>query len=210
MNEAANIQQAQTVSEMQAIVDELSSLRRQRKQIDERIRAILGRVASDTDERPIWGPCTRCGHTWKGHWAGRPPRGCPRCGSTGWDRAPQTSRHRSPDDPPNPKWGKYKKRRQPELETRPPVATLRRLTPPPRPEDSMRRGMVPPPSVRFAEREAPQPESFVSGASSTVERGASIPEAAGSTPVSRSIEVPEELFEAVEGGGSITEDYDAS
>ena len=60
---------------------ELAELFHQRRQIDARIREILG-----TDlTKPVWGPCTRCGYVWNGKWAKRRPRHCARCHSSGWD-----------------------------------------------------------------------------------------------------------------------------
>ena len=64
---------------------ELYRLRREKGQIERRIQEILGRQLVGVDDRPTWGPCTRCGHVWRGHWPNRPPRGCARCGSTGWN-----------------------------------------------------------------------------------------------------------------------------
>jgi hypothetical protein len=65
-----------------ALDKELADLFHQRRMIDIRIREILG-----TDlTKPVWGPCTRCGHVWTGKWANRRPRHCARCHSNGWDQ----------------------------------------------------------------------------------------------------------------------------
>lgn len=83
----------------------LLSLRQQRRDIDAEITRICERVdIIDDNPRPSWGPCTRCGHIWKGRQAGSPPRACAQCGSTGWREAPRRNGGRTPDDPPNPKW----------------------------------------------------------------------------------------------------------
>lgn len=35
--------------------------------------------------RPTWGPCTRCGATWRGKWPQRKPKCCAKCGNLYWD-----------------------------------------------------------------------------------------------------------------------------
>src|SRR5256885_2714415 len=94
-----------------AIVHKIRLLQQERAHLDEQIKLLRGSVPRGThievaDHRPTWGPCTRCAHVWRGHWPNQPPRGCPRCGSSGWRVPPTRADARHPDDPPNPNWGK--------------------------------------------------------------------------------------------------------
>ena len=179
-----------TMAQVEEDIQRLVILRRQRHDIDTEISILLARLQSDKSDRPTWGPCTRCGHTWKGLTVGRPPTACPRCGSAGWNRLPMHSNARRPEDPPNPNWATSAERRRkrlgipkrpvgrPRLHARPPqteaASTL--IAPPPRLEDVVTMAppprlevptttrMVPSESVRFASapREEPQPERTVS------------------------------------------------
>jgi predicted nucleic acid-binding Zn-ribbon protein len=96
-------------TETEALVKELYQLRLERIHIEEKINRLLGSLPdgmSNVTLRPLWGPCTRCGHTWRGHWRNLPPRGCPRCGSSGWRVESTRPDARHPGDPPNPRWQK--------------------------------------------------------------------------------------------------------
>lgn len=115
-----------TREEIEALVTRLFNLRQQRAAIDTEISQILLQIPlqSEADkfrshDRPTWGPCTRCGYIWRGNWANHPPRGCARCGSTGWQVEPTASNTRHPDDPPNPRW--EEKRKKGKKERKPPV-----------------------------------------------------------------------------------------
>src|SRR5258708_869455 len=55
----------------------------QRRDISRRIRYMMDDALMV--ERPTWGPCTRCGGSWKGKWPQRKPRCCAKCGSNYWD-----------------------------------------------------------------------------------------------------------------------------
>lgn len=137
----------------------LYDLRRQRQAIDTEIKQLLNDIRGGKgDGRPVWN-CKRCGHEWLGLWANRPPRGCPRCGSTGWMEEPLNARARRPSDPPNPRWKVKAKHRTPDTPAPvvqapaptpvPPASTATKvdgLTPPPK-----LGSLVPSQSVRFAE-----------------------------------------------------------
>jgi predicted nucleic acid-binding Zn-ribbon protein len=213
-------------------IREISILTEQRDDLNERLRMLRATLPSNVDTRPQYGPCTRCGHVWRGHSIIRIPRGCPRCGSTGWRIPPIAKNARRPTDPPNPRWGKNRrtglpadpenvlgrKTRKLQLaagsDAPTPAKRSRGLTPPPKLED-VKMTLVPPPRIRFAEP---------SGTSSVAEPGTSIPEAAGSIPASRSIPDSDErafvddvvregqlevsLLEFVEGDGSILPEGD--
>lgn len=207
-------------------VEELLALRKQRRELQERIEYLTSQVALPYDDRPTWGPCTRCGHTWKGHWANHPPRGCARCGSTGWAIPPQNPNARVPSDPPNPRWNKNRKTGKPTdpenvlgRKTRKQRAAAKMimepaihlpdrelmnvrplaspLTPPPKLAE-VAPALVPKPEVRFAE-----PFTLEGGASSTVERNISNVEVAGSSPASRSTSIDEVVFPAPEADPTV-------
>lgn len=216
-------------AELDALARELYDLRAQRGMLDEKINRLLGKLHPD-QERPQWGPCTRCGHEWRGLWPHRPPRGCPRCGSTGWRVAPMSPNSRRPGDPPNPKWHKNRRTGLPsdpdnvlgrktrharsnvvEKMTFQPAPTG--LTPPPKLEEVMppasaRPTLVPPPQVRFAEREAPQPErSLTNFANVEAPAGNIFEEPADGVPIKINEDGSvEELIEAVEGDGTLAFD----
>ena len=212
--------------------DDLTSIVRELRDLRERYAEMYGRimflrklVPKGTNVRPMRGPCTRCGHTWRGRYVNILPRGCPRCGSTGWQLLPIYKNARRPGDPPNPKWQKNRKTGLPNdpenvLGRKTYVRPARKvkvtsssqefvsLTPPP-----MRITLVPPPRVRFAEEEAPQPETIASSSSprsnehlpDRVESDARVASKSGSeeTP-SRGHEAEE--FPAVETDGLVTEE----
>lgn len=85
---------------------EVQRLRQVRDDASARIDALLG--YEDKVMRPIHGPCTRCGYTWRG--TGRagdpPPAVCARCGSAYWQRQPKTERTRRPGDAPSASWSR--------------------------------------------------------------------------------------------------------
>jgi hypothetical protein len=86
------------------LLAQLARLRDQRGLVDEQIREVLNRMPDGVELRPVWGPCTRCAHTWRGFISFSPPRNCPNCGSAGWRIPPIRSTARRPSDPPNPRW----------------------------------------------------------------------------------------------------------
>jgi hypothetical protein len=64
--------------------------------------------------KPVWGPCTRCGHVWLGHSVERIPRWCARCHSSYWQTAPvRQDIARQPGDPPAAGWKGRKVTRRP-------------------------------------------------------------------------------------------------
>lgn len=132
-------------------------------------------------ERPTWGPCTRCGGSWKGKWPQRKPRCCAKCGSNYWDTG-----YSSPESEQLAKQMKENRLRQKERdsrfltpraqereqknEVREALETLYRhgLTAPSLPSNGSRGLTPPPPPVETAvftlppRREPPQPEHMVS------------------------------------------------
>jgi hypothetical protein len=99
--------------EFVSAVRRLGELHSQDLKIDQEMRELIAQLEllsptppAGPKNRPFWGPCTRCAHHWRGHDPNHPPRGCPRCGSTGWRIPPTTGNARRPTDPPNPRWGK--------------------------------------------------------------------------------------------------------
>lgn len=109
MSDTFTIPRPPAETELESLIRELFELRQERMVIDEKIKRLLGNLPDHLDLRPTWGPCTRCAHVWKGHYPNMPPRGCPRCGSTGWRLPPLTKKARRPEDPPKPRWGKNRK-----------------------------------------------------------------------------------------------------
>jgi hypothetical protein len=91
------------------LLAQLARLRDQRGLVDEQIREVLKRMPDGVELRPMWGPCTRCEHTWRGFISFSPPRNCPNCGSVGWRVQPVRSTARRPSDPPNPNWKRNRK-----------------------------------------------------------------------------------------------------
>jgi hypothetical protein len=201
---------ALSVAEEDALQQELSSLRQQHSTITTRIREIVshlgGRPFKSGATRPLWGPCTRCNYTWLGNWPHTIPRGCPRCGSTGWRVPPGDRKNaRKPGDPPGRRWKGRRmqdtppKRKFPARRQR--IASFAgveemRLTPPPKPPVIEKPSLVPAQSVRFADphlQEPLQPERSVSRPADNI---------------NINIREEEKLIELVEGDGFIQPDGD--
>lgn len=64
-------------------LERLLELRRERRRIDAEIAALV--TPLDATTTPVWGPCTRCGHVWRGKSADKPGH-CAGCSSAYWDR----------------------------------------------------------------------------------------------------------------------------
>jgi hypothetical protein len=88
-------------------------LRRDRAAITQELDRILGSVREV--DRPSWGPCLRCGYTWKGLWKNQKPRHCAKCHAPNWDKPKQSERVQRPS-PTREMW---------------PKRSLSGLTPPP-------------------------------------------------------------------------------
>jgi len=73
-------------------LERLLELRRERRRIDAEIAALV--TPLDATTTPTWGPCTRCGHVWRGKSADKPGH-CAGCSSAYWDR--ERSRKRAGD-----------------------------------------------------------------------------------------------------------------
>jgi hypothetical protein len=127
---------------------ELANLFHTRRQIDARIRELLG---SDLD-KPIWGPCTRCGYIWTGKWANRRPRHCARCHSAGWDTAPTRAPKPSRFDKSNKRLMQERLAPPSNVTTMPSSA----LEPPPRLFDVV--PLVAPVAFPMSRLDPPQPE----------------------------------------------------
>jgi hypothetical protein len=177
---------ATIANESESLLRRVLHLRGERDRIDQEVATILATLRGDpSDPRPEWGPCTRCAHVWRGKFLAQPPRCCPQCGSSGWNRPPLNRNARHPTDPPNPNWARrqeIKNRRtgrkpgRPRTRLRPGETTLPSpfVAPPPKMDDlvsvapppklqEMPVRMVPSESVRFAQaREEPQPERTIS------------------------------------------------
>lgn len=151
-----------SADESEALHAQLSDLLLERRNINLRIRALRvrgGKLAG----RPLWGPCTRCGHVWRGLWAGHAPAGCPRCHSKGWNVEPTYKNSRLPEDPPNPNWYDQRKSRRRPRAFRPKHTGQSILSPPPRPDNLVvmaqpAASLAAPPEVRFALTPPPIPE----------------------------------------------------
>jgi predicted Zn-ribbon and HTH transcriptional regulator len=102
-----------TREETEILVRRVFDLRDQRRKINNELREIYAQVQileyGDADEKPRWGPCTRCGHEWTGQRVDSIPRACARCGSTGWRTEPKKAGARRPSDPPSARWGKNRR-----------------------------------------------------------------------------------------------------
>lgn len=98
----------------------IAELIERRKEIDLEI----ARLAIETGQGGVpgqWHHCQRCGYDWQGLKIG-PPRSCARCGSTGWNSLPQTSRSRKPEDKPHPNWERRRLKGRLPAPVAPPVA----------------------------------------------------------------------------------------
>lgn len=72
------------------------------------------RSIADQRPRPLWGPCTRCGYSWRGYHSQYPPLHCARCCSRYWQQMPtHGDRARRPEDPPHPNWKPRKQSTRP-------------------------------------------------------------------------------------------------
>lgn len=85
----------------------LLQIRRRQIELALREEAVLEGAAAESRRgpRPVHGPCTRCGHIWRGRYSKYPPLHCARCHSRYWMQTPQHGeRSRLPTDPPHPNW----------------------------------------------------------------------------------------------------------
>lgn len=100
-------------AEAEQLLADLGTINLERGRKTRRLHALLAELPKEftkeiviPDSRPMWGPCTRCGHQWRGH-SLTPPRACSRCGSSGWQFESRYKNARKPSDPPNPLWQKH-------------------------------------------------------------------------------------------------------
>jgi len=152
---------------------ELAGLFHTRRQIDARIRELLG---SDLD-KPIWGPCLRCGYIWTGKWANRRPRHCARCHSAGWDTAPTRAPKPSRFDKSNKRLMQERLAPPSNVTTMPSAA----LEPPPRLVDVV--PLVAPVAFPMSRLDPPQPERSMQPTVAVVEESAPVVDAPVATPL---------------------------
>lgn len=144
-------------------LERLLELRRERRRIDAEIAALV--TPLDATTMPTWGPCTRCGHVWRGKSAEKPGH-CAGCSSAYWDREPvrkragagavrkrsRKTRRRTGLPLRTPTIREVMAGPPPQTMTPPPAAALSIV--PPRP--------LPPPPMWTPPREEPQPEAVAS------------------------------------------------
>ena len=149
-------------------LERLLELRRERRRIDAEIAALV--TPLDATTTPTWGPCTRCGHVWRGKSADKPGH-CAGCSSAYWDR--ERSRKRAEGRMVRKKRSRGRRTRT-GLPLRVPIPPLKFGDIPPLPDGPPPPVMTPPPAAALSivrptpppmwtpPTEEPQPEAVAS------------------------------------------------